>query len=154
MDVFKLMLMYRNPELPSAFRRISVSLLIAFAVAVTGIAVELLVDGSRHMTVSLVDNVLVGLMTALILFVYEQRQHNNMVSRINVIAAMNHHVRNALQVISYAPHADQAEQIRIIDESVRRIEWALREVLSAESATKDLFASPKAADDGIKRERS
>jgi hypothetical protein len=43
---------------------------------------------------------------------------------------MNHHVRNALQVVIYAASAhkddDLAEQVR---EAVRRIDWALKEVL-------------------------
>jgi hypothetical protein len=38
-------------------------------------------------------------------------------------------VRNALQAISYAPHAEQAKQIELIQQSVSRIQWALREVL-------------------------
>jgi hypothetical protein len=42
---------------------------------------------------------------------------------------MNHHVRNALQTIAYSPYTEQEKQIRMIAESVSRIEWALREVL-------------------------
>ena len=46
------------------------------------------------------------------------------------IAEMNHHVRNALQPILYSPFLkEQAEQVRLIQESTRRIEWALKEVL-------------------------
>ena len=43
---------------------------------------------------------------------------------------MNHHVRNALQVISLSTFstADQA-QIDTIKPSVNRIQWALREIL-------------------------
>jgi hypothetical protein len=47
-----------------------------------------------------------------------------------MIAEMNHHVRNALQPIIYSPFLpEQTEQIRIIQEGTRRIEWALKEVL-------------------------
>jgi len=45
---------------------------------------------------------------------------------------MNHHVRNALQSISLSPYADQAQQIQLLDESSRRIQWALREILPGE----------------------
>jgi two-component sensor histidine kinase len=50
--------------------------------------------------------------------------------RLEVIAEMNHHVRNALQVISLSTYssADQ-KQLAAIKESVNRIQWALREVL-------------------------
>ena len=55
--------------------------------------------------------------------------------KMRVIAEMNHHVRNALQPIMYSPYLkEQAEQVRIIQEGTRRIEWALREVLPGEDA--------------------
>ena len=47
---------------------------------------------------------------------------------------MNHHVRNALQAISYVPYAEQAKQILLIQQSVNRIQWALREILPGEPA--------------------
>jgi len=49
---------------------------------------------------------------------------------------MNHHVRNALQPIMYSPYLkEQAEQVRIIQEGTRRIDWALREVLPGEDVS-------------------
>jgi TolA-binding protein len=43
---------------------------------------------------------------------------------------MNHHIRNALQVIAYAnATGDPDESMKLIRSSVERIEWALREVL-------------------------
>ena len=43
---------------------------------------------------------------------------------------MNHHIRNALQVIAYANlTSDKDESVELIHRSVERIEWALREVL-------------------------
>ncbi|MFI5104607.1 MAG: hypothetical protein ACHP79_06760, partial [Terriglobales bacterium] len=70
-------------------------------------------------------------------FTYEQRQYRATMEKIRVIAGMNHHVRNALQAISYAPYTEQAKQIKMISESVSRIEWALREVLPGESEPVD-----------------
>jgi hypothetical protein len=50
-------------------------------------------------------------------------------------AEMNHHVRNALQVISFhSRSAANDEAIKAIDHAVARITWALREVLTAEMA--------------------
>jgi hypothetical protein len=52
---------------------------------------------------------------------------------MRVIADMNHHVRNALQPILYSPFLkEQGEQVRLIQEGIRRIDWALREVLPGE----------------------
>ncbi len=55
-------------------------------------------------------------------------------ARMATIAEMNHHIRNAMQVIrgliTFLPdpsHRD--DQILLINESVERVEWALREVL-------------------------
>jgi hypothetical protein len=49
--------------------------------------------------------------------------------KVEVIADMNHHVRNALQVISLTTHGNDKEEIGVIRESVNRIQWALRELL-------------------------
>ncbi len=50
--------------------------------------------------------------------------------RMQVIAEMNHHVRNALQVISYwGVQERDRQQLRFIHDAVDRIEWALRDVL-------------------------
>jgi hypothetical protein len=56
---------------------------------------------------------------------------------------MNHHVRNALQSITYAPYSSsQAEQINLIQASVTRIQWALREILPGDTDDPDFSAGP------------
>ena len=43
---------------------------------------------------------------------------------------MNHHVRNALQVILCSRiYVEHEQQVKAIAEAAKRIEWALREVL-------------------------
>lgn len=50
--------------------------------------------------------------------------------RMQVISEMNHHIRNALGAISLTTDAIQNQEcVRVIYESVVRIEWTLREVL-------------------------
>lgn len=54
--------------------------------------------------------------------------------RMTTIAEVNHHIRNALQVIKFwgAQHQNcslDEMQIQLMKDSVDRIEWALREVL-------------------------
>jgi hypothetical protein len=59
---------------------------------------------------------------------------------------MNHHVRNALQPIMYSPYLkEQAEQVKVIQEGTRRIEWALREVLPGEDAVPPSSTLPTSA---------
>lgn len=50
--------------------------------------------------------------------------------RLAKIAEMNHHIRNALQVLSFhARSPNSATDLDLIDEAIHRIEWTLREVL-------------------------
>ena len=50
--------------------------------------------------------------------------------RMQVISEMNHHIRNALGAISLTTDSIQNQQcVRVISESVDRIEWTLREIL-------------------------
>jgi hypothetical protein len=53
--------------------------------------------------------------------------------RMKTIAELNHHIRNALQVIKFLGGQKRtgldAVQLQLINDSVDRIEWALREVL-------------------------
>lgn len=88
-----------------------------------------------------IDDMLIGILAGLLVFAYEHHQHRVILEKMRVIAEMNHHVRNALQPIIYSPYVkEQAEQIKIIQEGTRRIEWALREVLPGED-TNSLDAS-------------
>lgn len=62
-----------------------------------------------------------------------RRQQRLTIARMQVIAEMNHHIRNALTPISLSVEAIENQQlIRIISEGVDRIDWALREVLPRE----------------------
>lgn len=71
----------------------------------------------------------VALLTAGLIHQANQRR-KAAVLRMQVIAEMNHHIRNALGAISLSTDAIQSQQcVRVISESVDRIEWTLREVL-------------------------
>jgi len=70
-----------------------------------------------------------GFVFLLLLRSYRQ-QRAMLRQRVEVIANMNHHVRNALQVIEFNSYstADQ-QKLEAIKSSVNRIQWALRELL-------------------------
>jgi hypothetical protein len=79
----------------------------------------------------LLSNLMVGLVGAALVYVLSlrERQRRQYVEcRLRVIADMNHHIRNALQVITFYSRKGQKEEVGII-EAVERIQWALREVL-------------------------
>lgn len=62
---------------------------------------------------------------------YKARQ--DALARLQVIAELNHHIRNALEVICLSAYITRDEEaIRRIMEGVNRIDWALREILPRE----------------------
>jgi hypothetical protein len=63
------------------------------------------------------------------LFRLQQQRRRQIRKRLEVIADMNHHVRNALQVISLTFHDGNHNEIATVRESVNRIQWALKELL-------------------------
>jgi hypothetical protein len=77
-----------------------------------------------------VDDLCGGIAIGLLVYRYERNRLKYLHDKLKTIELMNHHVRNALQVIVgtvYARGKDQ--QLDTIRTSVTRIEWALREVL-------------------------
>ena len=126
--------MYRNPQLPSLARRLGISLSIGLVFATLGATVEATIGTHSLVSINSFDDLLIGFLTAGVIFGYEQRRYRTTMEKIQMISAMNHHVRNALQAISYSPYAEQEKQIKLIAESVSRIEWALREILPGEAA--------------------
>jgi signal transduction histidine kinase len=87
---------------------------------------------SRWHTI-LFSNAITGGVAALFL-AYRQQQHRReielMQQRVQIVADMNHHIRNALQVIVYFAQTSQdTESAERLLESINRIKWALREVL-------------------------
>jgi len=89
-------------------------------------------DLGRHWERLLAESlsaVVVAGLTAGFLDAANQRQEAALL-RMQVISEMNHHIRNALGAISLTTDSIQNQQcVRVISESVDRIEWTLREVL-------------------------
>jgi hypothetical protein len=116
------------------------SLFVSFCIAVglitlSGTMFERLLtrEGVPRLDLLLIANFLTGIVAGLL---YVQSRLNEIEKqrlikqRLAKIAEMNHHIRNALQVITfYARSADNSEAIGTIKDAIRRIEWALQEVL-------------------------
>ncbi len=129
-------------------RRAFFSFLLGFGIFILGVVLRTVLDKLGVGGVpALIDDLLIGILAGAMVFAYERRQHKLVLTKMRMIAEMNHHVRNALQPILYSPFLkEEAEQIRIIQEGTRRIEWALREVLpgEAEPAPPDSKSRPAA----------
>jgi signal transduction histidine kinase len=76
---------------------------------------------------------IVGCLVAKLAQINRER-HRLTTARMQVIAEMNHHIRNALSPISLSlDAAENQELVRVISEGVERIDWALREILPREA---------------------
>ena len=126
--------MSRSPKVPSLLQRVGFSFLLGFGLFVFGALVQ--DELSRRSITGInayLDDLILAVLAGLLVFAYEHRRSREMRKKLSVIAAMNHHVRNALQTISYLPYTDQAKQVQLIQQSVNRIQWALQEILPGET---------------------
>jgi hypothetical protein len=72
---------------------------------------------------------ILGLMALKLVNLAEERRRATL-ERLRMIGDMNHHIRNALEVIAMSAHGIEDKQaIMRINAAVDRIQWALREIL-------------------------
>jgi hypothetical protein len=87
-------------------------------------------EGSQRIA----DDLLGGLIAASIFHLYERHRLRRLSEQLHVIDLMNHHIRNALQPLMFTPdESGGMAQVKLIEECVRHIDWALREVLPGKS---------------------
>jgi len=85
---------------------------------------------SRHAPFRFADDLIAAVAVGCLVLFYERRRRGYFAGRLQIIREMNHHVRNALTVISLTSQQQPNEDLRsMMRESVGRIDWALREVL-------------------------
>jgi hypothetical protein len=115
-----------------------VSLLVAVIVSLIGIVLDrlLLKEGVTRLDMLIFSNGLTGLFAGGLFWqmAREAKASRDLVAeRMKTIAELNHHIRNALQVIKFLGGQKStgldAVQLQLINDSVDRIEWALQEVL-------------------------
>ena len=70
-----------------------------------------------------------GVIAGLLIYRIEYNRAKYLTEKLKTIEMMNHHVRNALQVIVDSVYLHgHSEQLAEIQNSVKRIDWALREI--------------------------
>ena len=78
----------------------------------------------------ILDDLFGGIIAGLLIYRYEYSRSKYLNERLKTIELMNHHVRNALNVIVASVYVHgHNKQLNEIQISVNRIDWALREVL-------------------------
>ena len=114
------------------------ALLVVVIVSLIGIVLDrlLLKEGLPRLEMLIFSNGLTGLFAGGMFFqmAREEKASRELVAeRMKTIAELNHHIRNALQVIKFLGGQKRtgldAMQLQLINDSADRIEWALREVL-------------------------
>ena len=121
-------------------------LLVVLVVGVLGLGFDWLLvkEGVKRLDILALSNGLTGLAVGLLylqLSRIERERRAQVQQQLRTIAEMNHHIRNALQIIAYASTAtDKTQSVELISQSVERIEWALREVLPGH-VTREVEAS-------------
>jgi signal transduction histidine kinase len=115
------------------------TLLLIFAfviiVGVAGLLFDnlLITEGASRLDLMIASNALTGCVAGILLLqiVRRERERRAVIrERLQIVSEMNHHIRNALQVISFfvSKEKDQ-ETVEMVRSSVDRIQWALKEVL-------------------------
>jgi hypothetical protein len=78
----------------------------------------------------ILDDCCGGIIAGLLIYRLEYNRAKYLTEKLKTIEMMNHHVRNALQVIVDSAYLHgHSEQLAEIQNSVKRIDWALREIL-------------------------
>lgn len=94
-------------------------------------------EGFSNWSLIVISNMITGAIAGALFYQFAQSERNRrelIRERMKTIAELNHHIRNALQVIKFWGLQHQncsldEMQVQLMKESVDRIEWALREIL-------------------------
>ncbi len=110
-------------------RTIVVALLLGGLVFVVGHFSDLLLM-SGHSRLAILDDAAFAVATVAGVMLYDRWRQRRIRDKLWLISEMNHHVRNQLQIIQYSAYATgDRELFTRMQESVARIDWALREIL-------------------------
>ena len=115
-----------------SYKKNLLSVLFAISIFTLGIAVDRLVAVSGWLAG--LDDAAAAIAVGLLIYLFERHRERMLLERLQTIALMNHHVRNALQPVMYLPYSqDQELQMNTVRDAVKRIDWALREILPGSS---------------------
>jgi hypothetical protein len=142
---------------PGGARWMLVPLLVTVVVAAVGVLFDrvLLREGVTRNDLLVLSNSLTGIVCGALFWQArrrEQERRDFVNRRLKTISGMNHHIRNALQVIAFHVARENAEDktVKQAKDAVDRIQWALREVLP-ETLDKPAQSPPEAM--GVRGER-
>ncbi len=113
---------------------------LAFLVFWLGVVSDrLLTSLSPNVLFQFADHFTIAVVIGGVAVLYERRRRRYLEARLEVIREMNHHVRNALEVLSYTAMQQADEKTKaMMRDSVIRIDWALREILPSDGTAESV----------------
>src|SRR5690349_9531383 len=124
-----------RPDARPPVRSTLLVIAVAIVVSVVGIAFDrmLIHEGVPRYDLMAISNSLTGIVAGAFFWQARRRERERQMfirERLRTISEMNHHIRNALQVISFYSYQGRDEKtVAMLGQAVNRIEWALSEVL-------------------------
>ena len=82
----------------------------------------------RPFWADVIENLAVGLCAGFVFWQHNSFRRHISQRRAATVAELNHHIRNALQIITYSRYAPEAEQLNILQDATTRIDAVLTEV--------------------------
>lgn len=118
-------------------RRLSLAaVLVGIGAFLSGLLLDFLLIYARGVTqlqaAAILDAVFAIIVAGLFyrLAAHDRERRVKVMERLETIDLMNHHIRNALQVISFNAHSHTNEsELEEVKRAMNRIQWALREIL-------------------------
>jgi hypothetical protein len=96
-----------------------------------GFALTHLLEEGLHMSpfwADVIENLAVGLTAGIVFWEHDAFRRRVSQRRAATVAELNHHIRNALQIITYSRYAPEAEQLSILQDATTRIDAVLTEI--------------------------
>ncbi|HZU42568.1 MAG TPA: hypothetical protein VE994_07855 [Terriglobales bacterium] len=109
---------------------------LAFLCAADQVSMYFGLTGSERV----IDDICGAIIAGVLVYWNERRRVRFLTEKLKTIELLNHHVRNALQVITYSVYRQgNTEQVAEIQDAVNRIDWALREILPGHDLDTDNY---------------
>ena len=119
---------------PLTWRRlIVISVLFALVVFAISLVIDYILLANHDSPFSTIEisDILAAALAGVLFFKIlqaQRKEQQHLMRRLEIISDMNHHIRNALQVIKLSKQ-EQSKEVINIDDAVDRIQWALKEIL-------------------------
>jgi len=119
-------------SVPSTAKLVVASVLAGVVVLAISVVLDFLLLVGHESTRTLVElsDLFAATLIATLFFIYGRIRQQQLLQRMQIIAEMNHHIRNALQVIASSSYmGDRDKELAVLRDAVKRVDWALREIL-------------------------